>query len=224
MAGLSLKVPHYHQERGVPLCSLWCLRMVYEYHGIRMEVPEILAGVQRIPTGVYIQEVGRHAIENGFRATLTTNDTTRLPLVYGRQSREEIIADLRQRAAAEDLGEKQAVFLNGLIRFLEAGGELRVRVPTLADPIARDLADGFPVICSIDMKALYGGKGIDAGWPAAYRIGQVGHYVVVTGLDDETVTVNDPSTYLGGIVSYPHERFLYALYSYQGYVLSLRKP
>ncbi len=223
MARLALSVPHYYQERGVPLCSLWCLKMVYEYHGLHREVPEILAAVQRIPTGVYIQEVARHAVESGFAGTLTTCDTTRLPLIYERQSKEEILADLRQRLTGEEVGEKQAAYLNGMIRFLEAGGELRLQVPTLADPIRRDLADGYPVICSIDMKALYGGKGIDAGWPPAYRVGQVGHYVVVAGLDDETVTVNDPSTYLGGIHTYPHERFLYALYSFQGYVLSIRR-
>ncbi len=223
MARLALNVPHYYQERGVPLCSLWCLKMVYEYHGLHCEVPEILAAVQRIPTGVYIQEIARHAVETGFATTLTTCDTTRLPLIYGRQSKEEVLADLRQRLTGEEVGEKQATYLNGMIRFLEAGGELRLEVPTLADPIRRDLADGYPVICSIDMKALYGGKGIDAGWPPAYRVGQVGHYVVVSGLDDEMVTVNDPSTYLGGIHAYPHERFLYALYSFQGYVLSIRR-
>lgn len=223
MERLSLSVPHYYQERGVPLCSLWCLKMVYEYHGLHQEVPAILAAVQRIPTGVYIQEIARHALENGFAASLTTRDVTRLPLIYERQSKEKIIADLRQRMAGEEVGEKQAVYLGGMIRFLEAGGELRLHVPSLEDPIRRDLADGYPLICSLDMKALYGDKGIDAGWPAAYRVGHVGHYVVVSGLDDRTVTLNDPSTYLGGVVSYPHERFLYALYSYQGYVLSLRR-
>jgi len=223
MARLSLQVPHYHQERGVPLCSLWCLKMVYEYHGLHRDVSQILAEVQRIPTGVYIQEVGRHALANGFAATLTTRDTARLPLVYERQSRDEILVDLRQRLSADEVSEKQAAYLGGMIRFLEAGGELRLQVPTLADPIRRDLADGNPVICSIDMKSLYGGEGIDAHWPAAYRVGQVGHYVVVSGLDEDMVTLNDPSTYLGGIVAYPHERFLYALYSYQGYVLSLRR-
>ncbi|MHB9091896.1 MAG: C39 family peptidase, partial [Chloroflexota bacterium] len=91
------------------------------------------------------------------------------------------------------------------------------------DPIRRDLADGYPVICSIDMKALYGEKGLDAEWPASYRVGQVGHYVVVSGLDEDTVTLNDPGTHLGGIVPYSRERFMYALYSYQGYALSLRK-
>jgi hypothetical protein len=92
MGRFSLKVPHYHQERGVPLCSLWCLKMVFEYHGLRREVPELLAAVERIPTGVYIQEVGRLAIASGFNAALTSHDTTRLPLLYagpeqGRDSR-----------------------------------------------------------------------------------------------------------------------------------------
>lgn len=224
MERLALRVPHYYQERGVPHCSLWCMKMVYEYHGLQKEVPEILAGVQRIPTGVYIQEVARHAIELGFTASLTTFDTSRLPPFYARQSREEIVRDLRQRLNDEDVGEKQAVYLSGMIRFLEAGGELRLQVPTLEDPIERDLADGYPVVCSIDMKALYGEKGLDAAWPGAFRAGQVGHYVVVTGLEGESVTLNDPSTYLGGVVTYPRARFLYALYSYQGYVLSIRRP
>lgn len=223
MDGLALKVPHYYQERGVPHCSLWCLKMVYEYHGLRREVPDLLAEVHPIPTGVYVQEVARHAIASGFRASLTTYDTSRLPPVYARRGVDEVVNDLRQRVSGEDIAEKEAVYLEGMIRFLEVGGRLRVQTPTLEDPIRRDLADGFPVICSIDMKALYGETGIDAEWPAAYRVGQVGHYVVVSGMDDHSVTLNDPSTYLGGIVSYPRERFLYALYSYQGYVLSIRK-
>ena len=222
MARLLLEVPHYYQERGVPLCSLWCLKMVYEYHGLRREVGDTLAEVQRIPNGVYIQEIARHALENGFAAELTTLDTTRLSVLYARVGREEILFDLRRRLAEEELGEKQQAYLAGLARFLEAGGELRLRVPTLADPIERDLAAGCPVICSLDLKALYGDQGLDAGWPPAHRLGQVGHYVVVGGLDDETVTVNDPAPYLGGVVTYPRERFLYALYSYQGYVLSMK--
>jgi hypothetical protein len=185
-------------------------------------VADLLNGVQRIPTGVYIQEIARHAIDNGFAATLTTRDTTRLPLLYERKPKDDVLADLRQRLSGEELGEKQAAYLGGMIRFLEAGGELHVRTPTLADPIERDLAAGRPVICSVDMKALYAGKGLDVNWPAAYRPGQVGHYVIVTGLDDASVTINDPSTYLGGVVTYSHAQFLYALYSYQGYVLSIR--
>jgi hypothetical protein len=223
MERLALSVPHYFQERGVPHCSLWCMKMLYEYHGLRHEVPDILAAVQRIPTGVYIQEVARHAIEQGFTASLTTADTSRLPPFYARQTTEEIILDLRQRISGEEVGEKQAVYLSGMIRFLESGGQLRLRVPTLEDPIERDLADGYPVVCSIDMKALYGETALDAEWPAAFRVGQVGHYVVVSGLEDDRVILNDPSTYLGGIVAYPRERFLYALYSYQGYVLSIRR-
>lgn len=223
MGPLQLKVPHYHQERGVPLCSLWCLKMVYEYHGLHREVPDLLAAVRRIPTGVYIQEVARHALAEGFAAALTTGDSVRLPLIYRRMSPLEIAADLRARLAGDGVGEKEAAYLDGLLRFLEAGGELRPRVPTLGDPIAADLAEGYPVICSLDMKALYGERGLDAGWPPAHQIGQVGHYVVVVGLDETTVTLNDPSTFLGGIVRYPHHRFLYALYSYQGYLLSIRR-
>ena len=224
MAGLRLQVPHYHQERGVPLCSLWCLKMVYEYYGLHRSVPDLLAEVQRIPTGVYIQELGRHAVDNGFAVSLVTHDVTRLPLAYERQSSQQMMADLRQLLTGEDLTEKQAAYLGGMLRFLEAGGELRLRIPTLADSMRRDLADGHPVICSLDMKALYGGRAADEEWPAAYRLGQVGHYVVVTGLTENAITVNDPSTYFGGITEYPHERFLYALYSYQGYVLSIRRP
>ncbi|MHB9091386.1 MAG: hypothetical protein ACYC7H_08195, partial [Chloroflexota bacterium] len=182
MEPLRLTVPHYFQEHGVPLCSLWSLKMLYEYHGLYREVPDLLAEVQRIPTGVYVQEIGRHALANGFAATLTTADVTRLPPFYARQSREEIVSDLRERIADEEVDEKKAVYLSGIIRFLEAGGKLRLQPPTLDDPIRRDLADGYPVICSIDMKALYGEKGLDAEWPASYRVGQVGHYVVVSGL------------------------------------------
>ncbi|MCL4464868.1 MAG: hypothetical protein M1401_01305 [Chloroflexi bacterium] len=222
MARLTLDVPHYYQERGTNLCSLWCLKMVYEYYGLHREVPDLLAEVQRIPTGVYIQEIARHALGNGFAVELWTRDTTRLPVAYERLSQEEVMADLRQRLVEEELGEKQRAYLEGLLGFLEQGGRLRVGVPTLADPIERDLAAGHPLICSLDLKALYGSRGLDVGWPPAHRLGQVGHYVVVSGLDDDAVTVNDPAPYPGGLVAYPPAQFLYSLYSYQGYVLSLR--
>lgn len=130
MVRLLLDVPHYYQERGVPLCSLWCLKMVYQYHGLQRSVAEILAEVQRIPNGVYIQEVARHALANGFAAELTTRDTTRLPVAYGQMGREEVLADLRRRLAEERPGERQQAYLSGLARFMEAGGELRLGVPT----------------------------------------------------------------------------------------------
>jgi hypothetical protein len=219
---LALDVPHYFQERGTNLCSLWCLKMVYEYYGRRREVPDLLSEVRRIPTGVYIQEIGRHALANGFAVALWTRDTIRLPVAYEHLGQEEILADLRRRLAAEELGEKQRIYLEGLLDFLLEGGRLHLGVPTFADPIERDLRADRPLICSLDLKALYGARGLDAGWPPAHHLGQVGHYVVVSGLTPDSVILNDPAPYPGGVAEYPRDQFLYALYSYQGYVLSLQ--
>lgn len=218
MDALALDIPLYRQEPGTRYCGLYCLKMVYAYYGLQEEVRELMSEVQLIPTGVYVQELGHHLLRHGFRARLITKDTTRFPVIYGRLPPAEVLRGLRERLRAIPEGEKEHIFFAGLLNFLEAGGELSLRIPTLED-IGQALARGHPSICSLDAKALYQWDGAEDP-EEAYRPGQGGHYVVVSGFTpDGAVRLNDSSSRHGGIKFYPKERFLYALYSFQGWVL-----
>ncbi len=217
---IQLQVPLYHQERGIPHCSLWCLKMLYEYDGAVMEIEQLRSEVGLMPSGLYIQEVGRHAMGRGYQARLISADTTRLLPEYATMDGEAQQAALAARA--EEYQESKAgIYYRGLTSFLAEGGRLEVRPPVIEDLLS-ELQAGRPLLCSLDIKALYAEAAVERGFPPSRRLGQVGHYVLVTGIDEQTVTLNDPSTWLGGVVSYSHWRFLYAVYSYQGYALALQ--
>ncbi|MBI2862247.1 MAG: hypothetical protein HYX89_05465 [Chloroflexi bacterium] len=214
---LALTLPVSRQVKGSRWCGLHCLEMVYSYYHYDVTAPEIAAGIEMMPSGAYIQELGYHLVTHGFEATLVTRDTSRLPPIYTKLSQEELLADLRRRLAAALAGHKERIYLKGLVKFMELGGQLQVRIPTVEDTIAPALHNGNPLICSIDARALYDWEDPEDRHQQAIGFG--GHYVVVTALDDGVVTLNDPSSEFGGVVTYPLSRFLYALYSFQGYVL-----
>lgn len=222
-----LTIPIYRQGRGTRSCGLWCLKMIYEYYGLVREIDEISAALQMMPTGVYAQELGYHLRQNGFAARLITRDTTRLPVQYATMDRAALREDLAARLAhVAPEHQKQRIYLSGLIRFLDAGGELDVRIPTL-DDLARNIAAGHPAICSLDVKALYESDGAHADDDPAdwFRLGPGAHYVVVSGVEGDHIWLNDPSSRRhGGIRAYPRERFLYAWYSFQGYALLVGGP
>ncbi|MBI4506443.1 MAG: hypothetical protein HY691_12975 [Chloroflexi bacterium] len=222
-----LTIPIYRQGRGTRSCGLWCLKMIYEYYGRVREIHEISAALQMMPTGVYAQELGYHLRLSSFGARLITRDTTRLPVQYAAMDPAAIRDDLTARLErVPPERQKERIYLRGLLRFLEVGGEIEVRVPTI-DDLARNVAAGHPVVCSLDVKALYEHDGAHteedpADW---LRLGPGAHYVVVSGVEGDRVWVNDPSSRRhGGIRAYPRERFLYAWYSFQGYALLVGGP
>ena len=106
-----------------------------------------------------------------------------------------------------------------MLRFLAAGGRLDLRAPTIEGSLEPALRDGHPVVVCLDAKALYEFQDLADGPVDEHSYGQAGHYVVVTALDEQHVTIADPSATFGGISRYPRARFLYAWYSYQAYTI-----
>lgn len=222
-----LTIPIYRQGRGTRSCGLWCLKMIYEYYGLARDIHDIGSALQLMSTGVYAQELGYHLRQNGFNVRLVTRDTTRLPVQYAALDHAAIRADLEARLAQVPPGrEKEGIFFRGLVRFLDVGGRLEVRIPTLGD-LAHNVAAGHPAICSLDVKALYDhdDEHVDDDPESWHRLGPGAHYVVVSGVDGEHVWLNDPSSRRhGGVRAYPRDRFLYAWYSFQGYTLLVGGP
>jgi hypothetical protein len=219
-----LTVPLFQQEPHTNWCGLYCLKMLYAYYGLPRDVDEIAADISLIPTGAYAQELGYDLTEQGFTARLVTRDTSRLPFNYLWLDREGKIQDLETRLKAAQVGSKPAAYMAGMARFLRAGGELAVDYPLLDRYVVPELEQERPAIVCVDGKALYADEwGRPHGRDAEGHVGPTGHYVVIVGIDDRTVTINDPSAWHGGVHTYPRDRFLYAFYSFQGYLLLAKR-
>jgi len=217
--------------------------MLCSYYGQELDVTEVASQIEMMPTGAYIQELGYYLLLRGFDATIVTRDTTRFPIAYLSMSPQEMRADLERRLEKAEKGHKELsfspqrskelsfspqrskdeIFLRGLTKFLDKGGTLVLRIPTVTETILPQLRQGHPVICSVDARSLYNWDALEEDEnDRRHRLGFGGHYVIVSGLEEDDVIINDPSSHSGGVRNYPLDRFLYALYSFQGYVLCSR--
>ena len=94
--------------------------------------------------------------------------------------------------------------------FFEAGGKLLPRAVTRRD-IRNALRRGQPPIIAIDTVTLY----LTREWTDP-------HYVVITGMDRDKISINDPYPDYGGRVEYDIDRFLHACYRNSGEALFIK--
>src|SRR3989344_4462690 len=93
----------------------------------------------------------------------------------------------------------------GFITYLQDSGRLHVAIPTLKE-IRQETNAGRPVIALVQNSIWYSRV---PGRPFS----DIFHLVVITGVDDAYVYINDPHWKFGGQVKHTHEEFLFALYS-----------
>jgi hypothetical protein len=179
-------------------CGPTCLHAVYGFHGVPLDLHQVVAEVTPLATGgtlsVYL---GHHALRQGFSATLYTYNLEIFDPTWFDQDAEELAELLRRQARVKRGRGRLAVATDAYVDFLEMGGVIRYQ-ELRPDLIRRHLLDGHPILTGLSATYLYGcAREVDEEGRLRYDsvLGEpMGHFVVLHGYDASTdsVLVADP--------------------------------
>lgn len=176
-------------------CGPTCLHAVYRHFGEDVPLDDLLPQVPTLEGGGTLGVLlATHAVKRGYKVKLITWNLQVFDPTWFKPGAPPLIEKLRARIAAKQES-KMTVAANAYVGFLEAGGKLEFR--DLDSALLRKyLKRGVPILTGLSATFLYNDsreRGHDniaddvAGDP-------VGHFVVLTGYDQETreVLVSDP--------------------------------
>lgn len=175
-------------------CGPTCLHALYKYYGDDISLFQVIDEVLTLKGGgTFASALACHALRRGYSATIYTYNLELFDPTWFQEG-VDIAAKLKAQLQFKN-GAKFTVASLEHIRFLELGGVLKFQdlKPSL---IRKYLKKSIPVLCGLSSTYLYGhareyGPNDDSddlrGYPA-------GHFVIVSGYDNETnqVLVNDP--------------------------------
>jgi hypothetical protein len=176
-------------------CGATCLHAVYDFHGDRMPLSDLIAEVPQLEPdgGTLAPWLGTHALRRGYAVRLIVYDLRLFDPSWFRPG-----VDIAARLAMQRRtrrGKRMRRETDAFLEFLAAGGVVEhVELgPRLVEQL---LAEGRPVIAALSATYLYGlprERGSDNQFDDLH--GQpAGHFVVLRGYDGRTreVFVADP--------------------------------
>jgi hypothetical protein len=184
-------------------CGPTCLRKVYDFYGVDVELDEVVDAIERNEDGGTLAVfLGMAAMRRGLRARLYAYDLQIFDPTWTDLPRDAMIAKIRARSPYLTDPKRRGAAV-AYVRFLEKGGELAF--DELTPGLLKSIIDrGHPVLAGLSATYLYGfarerwdevnGRLVDddiAGEPT-------GHFIVVSGYDDwgRRLTVLDPSEHV----------------------------
>lgn len=186
-------------------CGPTCLHAVYRYWGEHLTLEEVVHSVhlfgQEAGRGTLAVNLGNHALERGYRATLYTFNLQMFDPTWftgAKAGRAELLQHklkAQAEAKAAGSGKKFLMASQAYIRFLELGGSIRLEDLT-SRLISGHIRAGCPVLTGLSATYLYRaareyGPNDD---PDDVRGHPAGHFVVLHGYDPRhrTLHVADP--------------------------------
>lgn len=175
------------------VCGPTCLHAIYRFLGRDVPIERLIEQVPALPDGGTLAVfLGLHAVGEGFRATIYTNNLQTFDPTWFRPGVDLSRKLEAQRAKKAD--EKLRIATDAYLEFLRRGG--RVRMRTFTSELLRGFLDrGLPILAGLSSTYLYdcprelpSGEHDDiAGSPG-------GHFVVISGYDAdrEHVLIADP--------------------------------
>lgn len=175
------------------VCGPTCLHAIYRFLGRDVPIERLIEQVPTLPDGGTLAVfLGLHAVGEGFRATIYTNNLQTFDPTWFRPGVDLSRKLEAQRAKKAD--EKLRIATDAYLEFLRRGG--RVRMRTFTSELLRGFLDrGLPILAGLSSTYLYdcprelpSGEHDDiAGSPG-------GHFVVISGYDAdrEHVLIADP--------------------------------
>lgn len=205
MNTVPLSVPLILQEDNSVECGLACLKMLYDYYDISVTVDELRRDTPIISVGTYTPHLAQHLKKMGFDTEVVIQNPRIFRVEDKQRNQSQLLHVLQSRLDDQEISQGGRDGIKAFIKYMEDGGKLRIGIPTLVE-IRTETDAGRPVIALIQNAAWYTRV---PGRPFS----DVFHLVVVTGVDDSYVYVNDPQWKFGGQAKYSHTEFLFALYS-----------
>jgi hypothetical protein len=174
--------------------------MLLRYYSVNSSLSQLRQRLRVHSHGLYTGEVGCFLLALGFSVSIVLMQP-RLFTLADRERKPDGIRRLLIRFHADQRnGKRDREAAAHLVRFLDQGGTLSVRVPRAAD-IEDEILARRPLISSLTAHFL-----------AGYRPAFTFHYQVITGFSNGIVHCNDPAwNSTGGQRSHQIEDYLFAI-------------
>lgn len=197
-----LDVPRFLQPDDVT-CGPTCLKKVYNFYGLALEVEEIAGEIDRNEDGGTLAVfLGISALQRGFGARIFSYDLRIFDPSWAALPMQELAEKVHQRIPYLKTA-KGIRTATAYLRFLELGGELCFE--ELTPKLLRDILDrDHPVLAGLSATHLYR-MSRERHDPATHDLvdddvagDSVGHFVVIVGYEQwgRRFSVRDPSAHV----------------------------
>jgi hypothetical protein len=199
-----LNVQRFPQPDDVT-CGPTCLRKVYDFYGLRVDMDEIVSALERNEDGGTLAVfLGMAARRRGLHARIYSYDLQIFDPTWSVLAPRDLLERVRARDAYL-IDEKRKRAAAAYVRFLEMNGELAF--DELTPGLLKAIIDrGHPVLAGLSATYLY--RFARERWDhASMRLVQddvagspTGHFVVISGYDywGRQLTILDPSEHVPG--------------------------
>ncbi|HIH25415.1 hypothetical protein J4476_06320 [Candidatus Woesearchaeota archaeon] len=199
---MKIELPLVRQDENSVDCGLACVSMLLKKYDIEKAVNDLKKEIQVFDNmGTYAPQIGTYLIKNGFDIEIVTINPYLFTYKFKEKSQQELLFYLKEcleKTTKENFKDPLKFF----IEFIESGGIISVRVPTVND-IKEEISQGRVVGALVTSNFLLYDKPM-------FNF----HFNMITGIDDEFIYVNDPMwDYRGGSQKYLISDFLYAIYA-----------
>lgn len=176
-------------------CGPTCLHAVYRFHGLKLDLDEVIASVRPLDEGGTLEVLlANDALARGLDATIYTYNLNLFDPTWFTEPEVDIAAKLRARAARKRQ-KKFSLAVEAYCEFLERGGRLKFTDLTRGQ-LRGMLRRGAPVIAGLNVTYLYRHARVSGPHddPDDVHGESCGHFVVLTGYnrDDRSIAVADP--------------------------------
>jgi len=209
---MKLDVPYIKQEKN--MCGPSSLQQVLEYYGRKISLKDILANVKMFPFGTPPPYLAIGAKKLGYKVRLISFDVNYVDPSWKNSPKNEIIEKLKKRLPTI----KNRIInrrTKGLIMALESGVELDIKIPS-EKILIKYMKRGIPPIITLSYNVLHDYKRKLNDKLDDVKGLPTGHYVVVSGYDDNNFIVTDP---FNGTLKVPKRKLLFSWFFLGGWIL-----
>jgi ABC-type bacteriocin/lantibiotic exporter with double-glycine peptidase domain len=179
---MKLKVPLLKQKYKTG-CGLAAMSMVYKYFGREVSEEEISKEIGGLTKwGSFMAEHALMARKLGFKVTCHSYNLGYFDPSDVRSSRKDLIRKIKASIKKEKMIYKKRM-LNSLLKVLESDIKFEMRIPSL-NIIKRFLDQKLPVVITVKSAVFFERK----------KDLKSGHYIVLTGYDNDKFYCNDPKS------------------------------
>lgn len=182
-------------------CGIVALAIILEYYSVRDSIKEIKKIMNYKEGYTYMPQLGLYLLDRGFDVTITTLHPRLFTKNDINLTKDELIKRFNDFIPRS---EQEKRIANYFIDFLNRGGNIEIKIPSLKDIIV-DINKKRPLIALLTTNFL------DSPKPSLNS-----HFNIVTGYDKDYVYVNDPAVYRGGRKRYLIKDFFFGLYANVG--------
>ncbi|HSC86829.1 MAG TPA: C39 family peptidase [Polyangiaceae bacterium] len=180
-------------QPGDAVCGPTCLHAIYRFFDHEVPISRVVDEIPPLPDGGTLAVfLGRHALKEGFAATIYTSNLQTFDPTWFRKD-VKLAEKLRAQMQVKK-DPKLRLACQAYLEFLEAGGKIRMR--TLSLDLVRGLLDrGVPVLAGLSATYLYEcPRELPDGTPDDVAGSPSGHFVILQGYDAdrEHVLIADP--------------------------------